>query len=86
MKGESIIIIPKSQENEVSFEGSKTWLKLAESLVNQQGSVIHRKKDDVEYLCLQCDLTPSQKSEISHPILSIKEYFNYGWDKIVDEP
>jgi hypothetical protein len=78
----SLIIIPKSRENEACpiYEGS--WLDWAVAGTRQYGNPIWRSKYDVEYLIILTDKADLIQNEI---IIPTSQYHSYGWDEINEE-
>lgn len=73
----SLIIIPKSRENEACplFNGS--WIEFAVANTRQYGNPIYRVKNEVEYLIVQYKLDV----ELQEVVLTTEEYYNYNWDE-----
>lgn len=82
MKGEDLLLIPKSEENNQSDVYNGTWLEMVEDAerVKMYGSKVYCTKEGIEYLIIQTDLEQATAAQV----ININEYHSYGWDEIED--
>lgn len=79
--GKDLILVSQTQQNEASYVDELSWLQLAQANKQRYGNPVWRVKDGIEYLIVQCDLTPSERDQVPHEVYSIKEYYNLKFDE-----